>query len=118
MEAEGEDSFEDDFDLPEARLTWRFGAAFRAAGLERDLALAFIVREVSAFSGAVSSISSEAAGRAGPSGTGAGSGEAVSLGAAYPVIRWRFVGFMCACSRREGRESRPIRTAKVAPREP
>jgi hypothetical protein len=40
------------------------------------------------------------------------------LGAAYPVIRWRFVGFMCACSRREGRESRPIRTAKVAPREP
>ena len=96
MEAEGEDSFEDDFDLLEARLTWRLGAAFRAAGLERDLALAFIFREVSAFSGAVSSISSAAAGRAGPSGTGAGSGAAASPGAAYPVIRWRLVGFMPA----------------------
>lgn len=96
MDAEGEESLVDDLDLLEARLTWRLGAAFRAAGLERDLALAFIVREVSSFSGAVSSISSEAAGRAGPSGTGAGSGAAASPGAAYPVMRWRLIGFMQA----------------------
>jgi hypothetical protein len=64
--------------------------------LERDLALAFIVREVSVFSGAVSSISSEAAGRAGPSGTGAGSGAAASPGPGYPVMRRRLVGFMPA----------------------
>lgn len=100
MEAEGEESLVDDLDLPEARLTLRFGAAleapFRAAGLERDLALAFICCLVSAFSGSVSSISSAAAGGVGASGTGAGSGAATSPGAAYPVTRLRLVGFMPA----------------------
>ena len=86
----------DDLDLLEARFVLRFGAAFRAEGLGRDLALAFIFRLVSAFSGAVSSISSVAAGRAGPSGAGAGAVLAGSPGAAYPVIRWRLVGFMRA----------------------
>ena len=86
----------DDLDLLEARFVLRFGAAFRAEGLGRDLALAFICRLVSAFSGAVSSISSEAAGRAGPSGTGAGAVLAGSPGVSSPVIRWRLVGFIRA----------------------
>lgn len=96
------ESFPDAFGL----LAWRLGAAFLAAGFGLDLALAFIFRLVSAFSGSVSSTISGAAGASSGSGTGAAAGTGASPGAAYPVTRLRLVGFMRSESNAQTPQSR------------